>query len=148
MLQIRKMTAEDVPQVAKLEQEIFSEPWSADSFERVLESDSDIYLVAAEDGRVVGYCGLWGVIDEGQITNVAVAPDSRRKGVAGQMLTELMKEAIAHKYTEFTLEVRKSNMPAIDLYHKLGFKDEGIRKDFYNMPVEDAIIMWKRNKVC
>lgn len=148
MLLIRRMKEEDVSQVAKLEQEIFSEPWSADSFARVINSDSDIYLVAVEGDTVVGYCGLWGVIDEGQITNVAVAPGHRREGIAGKMLTELMKEAFERKYTEFTLEVRKSNLPAIDLYHKLGFKDEGIRKDFYNMPVEDAIIMWKRNKVC
>lgn len=148
MLQIRKMMASDIAQVAKLEHEIFSEPWSADSFERVIDSENDVYLVAAEDDKIVGYCGLWGVIDEGQITNVAVSPEHRRQGVAERMLTELMSEASARKFTEFTLEVRKSNRPAIDLYHKLGFKDEGIRRDFYNLPVEDAIIMWKRTKLC
>ena len=142
MIQIRRMTAKDVPAVARIEQTIFSEPWSADSFRKGIEAKSDIYLVAEEDGEILGYCGLWGVIDEGQITNVAVAPEHRRKGIAEKMLRELMKQAAESRYTEFTLEVRVSNVPAIALYHKLGFHDEGIRKDFYAKPREDALIMW------
>lgn len=142
MIQIRRMAAKDVPAVVRIEQEIFSEPWSADSFRKGIEAQSDIYLVAEEDGEILGYCGLWGVIDEGQITNVAVAPQHRRRGVAEMMLRELMQQAAEARYTEFTLEVRVSNAPAIALYHKLGFHDEGIRKDFYSKPREDAIIMW------
>ena len=142
MIQIRRMTAKDVTAVVKIENEIFSEPWSADSFRIGLETKNDIYLVAEEDGEILGYCGLWGVIDEGQITNVAVAPGHRRRGVAEKMLRELMQQAAEADFTEFTLEVRVSNAPAIALYHKLGFHDEGIRKDFYAKPREDAIIMW------
>ncbi len=142
MIQIRRMTAKDVSAVARIEQTIFSEPWSADSFRKGIEAQSDIYLVAEEDGEILGYCGLWGVIDEGQITNVAVAPEYRRRGVAEKMLRELMQQAAEMRFTEFTLEVRVSNTPAIALYHKLGFHDAGIRKDFYAKPREDAIIMW------
>lgn len=142
MIQIRRMTAKDVTAVVKIENEIFSEPWSADSFRIGLETKNDIYLVAEEDGEILGYCGLWGVIDEGQITNVAVALGHRRRGVAEKMLRELMQQAAEADFTEFTLEVRVSNAPAIALYHKLGFHDEGIRKDFYAKPREDAIIMW------
>jgi len=142
MIQIRRMTTKDVTAVVKIENEIFSEPWSADSFRIGLETKNDIYLVAEEDGEILGYCGLWGVIDEGQITNVAVAPGHRRRGVAEKMLRELMQQAAEADFTEFTLEVRVSNAPAIALYHKLGFHDEGIRKDFYAKPREDAIIMW------
>lgn len=142
MIQIRRMTTKDVPVVVRIENEIFSEPWSADSFRIGLETKNDIYLVAEEDGEILGYCGLWGVIDEGQITNVAVAPGHRRRGVAEKMLRELMQQAAEADFTEFTLEVRVSNAPAIALYHKLGFHDEGIRKDFYAKPREDAIIMW------
>ncbi len=154
---IRRMKKEDVAAVYRIEKETFSEPWSGDSFERVLESKSNIYLIAEENGEILGYCGLWGVIDEGQITNVAVAEQYRRRGIAGRLLQELMKEAAACRYTEFTLEARVSNTPAIALYHKLGFHDEGVRRDFYNKPKEDAVIMWlswnslplaERTKMC
>lgn len=148
MAEIRRMMLEDVPAVTAIEEQIFSEPWSADSFERVIDSESNIYFVAVEDGEIAGYCGLWGVLDEGQITNVAIDSRFRRKGIAEQMLNALMEEALRRRYTQFTLEVRFSNTPAISLYHKLGFKDEGIRKDFYTKPREDAIIMWKRNNLC
>ena len=142
MIQIRRMTTKDVPVVVRIENEIFSEPWSADSFRIGLETKNDIYLVAEEDGEILGYCGLWGVIDEGQITNVAVAPQHRRRGIAEKMLRELMQQAAEADFAEFALEVRVSNAPAIALYHKLGFHDAGIRKDFYAKPREDAIIMW------
>ena len=142
MITIRQMTGRDIPVVAGIEQSIFSEPWSADSFRKGIEAGSDIYLVAEEEGEILGYCGLWGVIDEGQITNVAVVKKHRRRGIAEQMLRELMRQAAARRFTEFTLEVRVSNAPTIALYHKLGFKDAGIRKNFYAKPQEDAIIMW------
>ena len=141
------MQAADVLAVYRLEEEIFPDPWSADSFLRVLESENDIYLVAVEENEILGYCGLWGVIDEGQITNVAVAEKHRRRGIAKKLLCELMKEAVERRFTEFTLEVRVSNAPAIALYHQLGFREEGIRKDFYEKPREDALIMWLRGQV-
>ncbi len=142
MLNIRRMTVDDAERISEIEKGIFSEPWTADSFERAIDSGTDIYLVAEEDGEIAGYCGLWGVIDEGQITNVAVVPKFRRRGVAKELLTRLLSEAREHKLSVFTLEVRVSNRPAIALYEKFGFKVEGIRKDFYRKPREDAMIMW------
>jgi len=145
MLEIREMRHEDIPEVVEIENALFSDPWSADGFNRSIDAASDIYLVAVEDGKIAGYCGLWGVIDEGQITNVAVAEAFRKRGIAEKMLNKLMTDAKEHRLTQFTLEVRVSNTPAINLYHKLGFVDEGLRRDFYTKPVEDAIIMWKWN---
>ncbi len=142
MLNIRRMKPGDLEKVVEIERKTFSEPWTYDSFEHSLESGNDIYLVAEEDGEIAGYCGLWGVIDEGQITNVAVAENHRRKGVGKQLLLRLLEEARAKKYRVFTLEVRVSNKPAIALYEQLGFVKEGIRKDFYRKPREDAVIMW------
>ena len=146
MLNIRRMTKDDLEKVVGIENETFSEPWTLDSFAHSLECDNDIYLVAEEDGEIAGYCGLWGVIDEGQITNVAVAREFRRKGVGRQLLTRLIEEAKAHKYSVFTLEVRVSNKPAIALYEQLGFVKEGIRRDYYRKPREDAVIMWYRSR--
>ena len=142
MLNIRRMKPGDLEKVVEIERKTFSEPWTYDSFEHSLESANDIYLVAEEDGEIAGYCGLWGVIDEGQITNVAVAENHRKNGIGKQLLLRLLEEARAKKYSVFTLEVRVSNKPAIALYEQLGFVKEGIRKDFYRKPREDAAIMW------
>lgn len=141
---IRKMAPDDIDRVAELEELIFSVPWSKSSFFDAINSKDDIYLVAEADGIICGYCGLWGVVGEGQITNVAVAPEFRRKGVARMMLKELLKRAEADGIKEFTLEVRESNIGAFTLYKQLGFEEVGIRKNFYSKPIENAIIMWLR----
>lgn len=141
---IRKMAPDDIDRVAELEELIFSVPWSKSSFFDAINSKDDIYLVAEADGIICGYCGLWGVVGEGQITNVAVAPEFRRKGVARMMLKELLKRAEADGIKEFTLEVRESNIGAFTLYKQLGFEEVGIRKNFYSKPTENAIIMWLR----
>jgi len=138
---IRKMTPDDIDRVAELEELIFSVPWSKSSFFDAINSKDDIYLVAEMDGVICGYCGLWGVVGEGQITNVAVAPESRRKGIALLMLKELLKRAEAENIKEFILEVRESNIAAFTLYKQLGFEEVGIRKNFYSKPTENAIIM-------
>lgn len=140
---IRRMEHKDIPQIRAIEQVVFSDPWSEESFIKAIKDKMDIYLIAEnERGSILGYCGLWGVAGEGQITNVAVHPDYRRLGVAWEMLTSLIHNGRKAKLTEFTLEVRVSNHAAIKLYEKLGFKNVGIRKNFYSLPKEDAIIMW------
>lgn len=141
---IRKMTTDDIDRVAELEELIFSVPWSKSSFFDAVNSKDDIYLVAEAEGVICGYCGLWGVVGEGQITNVAVAPDFRRRGIARIMLKELLERAEAEGINEFTLEVRESNTGAFSLYKQLGFEEVGIRKNFYSKPTENAIIMWLR----
>lgn len=138
---IRRMQAEDLEEVAALEKEIFSEPWSKKSFEDSMKSETNIYLVEWNQG-VQGYCGLWGAAGEGQICNVAVRKEARGQGIAFRLLTELMAEGERQGLTAFTLEVREGNQPALAVYHRLGFKEAGIRKNFYTKPTEDAIIMW------
>lgn len=142
---IRQMQAGDLEQVAALEAQNFSRPWSKEAFADALEKDYYQYLVAVdEEGQhIFGMCGLIRTLEEGGITNVVVRDDARNQGIGYRMLTELMRRAEKEGVREYTLEVRKSNAPAIALYRKLGFVEEGIRPAFYDMPVEDAVIMRK-----
>jgi len=142
---IREMEEADLDEVYKIERESFTEPWSKASFHEAISDDKNHYMVAVIDGIIVGYCGYYGVMDEGYIYNVAVSKDYRRRGIGFTMLNELIRHAQEKGIVSLTLEVRKSNHPAINLYKKLGFVEAGIRKDFYSKPTEDAIIMW-RNK--
>lgn len=145
---IREMTLADVDQVCVLEEMAFSMPWHKESFIEMIEHKDAMYLVVEEEknpGRVVACCGMRHIVGEGDISNVVVHPDYRKCGVAYQMLTELLRRGMDRYGIEsYTLEVRKSNAPAIGLYEKLGFVSEGIRKNFYEEPTEDAVIMWKR----
>lgn len=145
-MQIRELCAEDVPAVAGIEAEVFSEPWTERDFLEMVEADYAHYFVAEEDGEIAGYCGVRNMAGEGEITNVAVAPAFRRKGIGRKLMEHLLKEAVALGVGDCTLEVRAGNRPAICLYESLGFKSEGIRPGFYTKPREDALIMWKRQE--
>ena len=135
------MTAEHIPQIAALEQASFSHPWSVEQLEAELWKDNGVILVAeGEDGLVLGYAGLQVVLDEGYINNVAVAPAYRRQGVAGQLLSAFLRFGRA-KLAFLTLEVRSSNSSAISLYEKLGFRQAGLRRNYYDDPTEDGLIM-------
>lgn len=138
------MKAEDLDVVAEIEKEIFSQPWSKQGFFASLQSEYALYLTARLDGEIVGYCGLMQSFDEGEITNVAVRKSARRHGVAAAMLERLLLEGAQRGITSFLLEVRRSNAAAMALYEKLGFERGGVRKNFYEHPREDAVIMWKR----
>lgn len=144
MIQYRRLREEDVAAVSRLEKETFSMPWPAESFLHMLEKEDTVYFVAEEDGQILGGCGLLLIAGEGNITNVAVVPGARRRGVATGLLTYLLSEGDRAGLTAYTLEVRVSNEAAIGLYEKLGFVSEGIRPNFYEKPREDAMIMWKR----
>lgn len=144
MLEIRSMTEEDLEAVAGLEKEIFSMPWSVQGFSQSLNQNHTLYLVAVVDGKLAGYCGLMQILEEADITNVAVAVPYRRQQVGRRMLEELIYQAEIRGVCKITLEVRKSNGAARSLYQKLGFEEEGIRKNFYEKPTEDAVIMWRR----
>lgn len=144
MLEIRKMEASDLDQVAYLEQKIFSLPWTRQGLEDALKQDNTLYLVALKEQQVAGYCGLLRVLDEADITNVAVAEEYRGMRIGHQMLLKLLEEAVESGIKEFTLEVRESNQSARRLYKKLGFVEEGLRKNFYEKPIEHAVIMWMR----
>ena len=138
---IREMTLQDVARAAEIEKECFSIPWSEKSFEDSLSREDTLFLVCEEEGVVVGYIGMYLSFDEGSITNVAVSPSFRKRG-CGEALVKGAKERAKEKQIEtIFLEVRVSNAPAISLYKKLEFEELGIRKNFYEHPVEDAIIM-------
>ena len=130
-----------VDQVAALEHACFSMPWSETQLSDVLYDDAACFLVAEDDeGNVIGYAGLTTVLDEGYINNIAVEEAARKHGVASALLDCFVRFA-AVNLAFLTLEVRKSNAPAIALYEKFGFQQVGLRKGFYSHPREDAIIM-------
>lgn len=139
---VRCMTEDDLDKVATMEKQIFSTPWSKQNFaESLTKAYSHFYVAVLED--VVGYCGIHNLGGDGEITNVAVDETQRGKGIAYEMLSYAMEDAMKKGVEAFTLEVRISNTPAIKLYEKMGFENKGIRKNFYENPTEDAIIMWK-----
>lgn len=142
MLEIRKMQEEDLKEVAAIEAACFSMPWSEKGFGDAIARRDTLYLCALEDGKVAGYCGLWQSFEEADITNVAVREESRNRHVGRAMLEKLMELGRDQGITAFTLEVRAGNAPAIKLYENLGFHSAGIRKNFYEKPTEDAVIMW------
>ena len=135
------MTMEHIPQVAALERACFSRPWSEESLQGELWNDSAVIIVAeGEDGTVIGYAGLQTVLDEGYINNVAVDGKYRRQGVADELIAAFVRFGQA-KLAFLTLEVRASNAPAIALYAKHGFVEVGRRKNYYDDPKEDALLM-------
>lgn len=128
--------------LAQIEKVCFGAPWSEDGLREELENPNAFFFVAEDtDGTVCGYIGCQIVIDEGYITNVAVAPAYRRKGVAKQLVQALLQCGIDKKLAFITLEARVSNAPAIALYEQSGFVSVGIRKIYYAAPREDALLM-------
>lgn len=140
---IRYMRESDLEQVCVIENTCFSRPWSRESLQKAMLDDNNIYTVAVqEDGEVVGYCGIWGVGSEGQICNIAVMEEERSHGIGYTLLSFSIDACRKKGMCDFTLEVRESNTAARRLYEKMGFCSEGIRKKYYTMPEEDAVIMW------
>ena len=143
MIQIIRMTVEHVPQVAELEKQCFSMPWSEKSIASELDNQLALWLVAIDGDRVVGYIGSQTVLPETDMMNVAVHAQRRREGVAEALVDALVVELKQVGSTSLTLEVRASNAPAIGLYTKLGFVEVGRRKNYYRDPREDALILRK-----
>ncbi|WP_455581599.1 ribosomal protein S18-alanine N-acetyltransferase [Dysosmobacter sp.] len=141
-VRIVPMTADHLDEVAELERICFSAPWSRNMLAEELDNALSAFLVALDGGgRVVGYAGLQVVLDEGYIANVAVRPECRRQGIAGKLLQVFLDFARGNHLAFLTLEVRASNAPAIALYESRGFYDAGRRKNYYEHPREDAMIM-------
>jgi len=139
------MELSDIEDILVVEKLSFSIPWSRDSFEKeIVDNNLATYLVAKVNEKAVGYIGMWKVLNEGHITNVAVHPEFRHQGIGDQLVSELLSLCEKENIDLVTLEVRKSNQNAIKLYEKHGFVAEGIRKAYYQDNKEDAIIMWKR----
>ncbi len=137
------MTADHVPMVARLEQLCFSDPWSENSIASELQNPLSIWLVAVDDGILVGYVGSQSVQGEADMMNIAVHPDRRRQGVARMLVMELVNLLVQQDNTCLTLEVRDSNTPAILLYESMGFQQIGLRRNYYRHPREDARILRK-----
>ena len=137
------MNKSHIDGIIEIENESFAIPWSRSSIEKELKNNFAIYAVAIENNKVLGYGGMWHVVNEGHITNIAVHKDYRRKGIGQAIIEKLVEIAEEKEMIGLTLEVRKSNTPALELYKKNGFKLEGIRPEYYEDNKEDAYIMWK-----
>lgn len=138
---IRKMKGSDLFRVAELEKQCFSNPWSLQAFKDSFKRKDMIFLALTEGTEIVGYCGMMCVLDEGQIVNVAVAPDYRRQGHGTELVTDLIGIGVDRGISVYSLEVRESNKGALALYSSCGFIPSGRRKGYYSNPKEDAILM-------
>ena len=145
MIHYRTMTTGDIPEVARLESEIFTHPWSEKVYRETAALSGVEYVVAELNNTIVAAAGVRNIAGTGEITNVMVRPGYRNRGIATEMLRDLLERGRRLGAADFTLEVRAGNETAIRLYEKLGFVFEGIRPDFYNDPKEDARIYWLRD---
>lgn len=141
--EIREMTADDIDGVFEVERLCFKTPWSRDSFEKEMENPLAFYLIVQSGDVIAGYGGIWFIAGEGHITNIAVHPDFRSRGLGRAIVMGLIEESINRKIEAVTLEVRVSNNKAIGLYESLGFESAGVRPGYYTDSNEDALIMWK-----
>lgn len=143
-IQFRKMVLEDVDAVWELEKASFPTPWSRDAFVHEMLENRFAYYVVGENslGKVMAFCGMWLVEDECHITNVAVSNEYRGQGIGEALMRQAIQITKDHGGRLMTLEVRVSNDVAKNLYRKLGFRDGGIRKNYYTDTQEDALVMW------
>lgn len=141
------MEPEDISQVAALEKACFSLPWPEGALSFELSNPLSLWLVAVENGQLLGYVGAQAVLEEADMMNLAVAPDRRRQGVAQNLVSRLVTQLADRRVQRLTLEVRASNESAIALYEKLGFSQVGRRPSYYQKPREDALILRKEWEV-
>lgn len=139
----RKMTLQDLPDIMRIEQDAFATPWSEEAFRNELTNNMFAQYMAMEyKGRVIGYAGMWIIVDEAHITNIAILSEYRGKGLGKLLLAEAQRTASFLGAVRMTLEVRASNEVAQHLYRQFGFVNAGIRPGYYSDNNEDAIIMW------
>ncbi len=138
---IREMRQADLGEVAELERQIFSRPWSEESFRNALSSPDHCYLVAVCGESIVGYCGLWCSFDTADLCNLAMAEEFRKQNLGSALLRHGLAAVQRKGVERVLLEVRCSNAPAIALYAKFGFEELGIRRGYYSYPAEDGILM-------
>jgi len=138
---IRKAVRPDIPKVMEIEKSLFSDPWDEKLFMDALDSEDKHFFVSIFDDDLAGYVIFEKVLDEGHITNLAVASEHRRKGVASQLVGKIVDMAKGLKMREIFLEVRRSNEAAKRLYSKFGFKEIGKRKGYYSKANEDALVL-------
>ncbi len=134
-----------IPAILDIERVTNGAPWSERSFRNELDHVHGIFLTAFQDGQVIGFGGIWCVIDEAHITTVAIREDCRRQGIGEKLMVELLSRAKTKGMTCSTLEVRASNDAAVKLYEKIGFIETARRKGYYPDNREDAVVMWMHN---
>ncbi len=143
---VESMRVDDIPRVLEIERQSFPTPWPYDAYTVELQENRlAAYVVARVDEHIVGYAGMWVIMDEAHITTIAVDPVYRRQHVGDRLLIALLDAALDRRARWMTLEVRKSNDTAQALYKKYGFREFGIRKGYYSDNREDAIVMWTGN---
>lgn len=138
---LREMLVDDLDHVMEIETDLFAVPWTKEGFFTYLTREEAMFLVVEEKGKILAYCGLIMVLDEGDITNVAVRRDRQREGIGHFLMESLVRLAAERDVTTIHLEVRAGNDTAVRLYERMGFVRDGIRKGYYTDPVEDAILM-------
>ncbi|MDM5230599.1 ribosomal protein S18-alanine N-acetyltransferase [Lysinibacillus pakistanensis] len=140
----RKMVIDDVPAVYAIELATFPTPWTLDSFYYEVHENQYAHYVLAidEEDHIIGFCGMWMVVDAAQITNVAVIESARGRGIGEGLMREAMRIAQQNEMEIMSLEVRVTNTVAQNLYRKLDFQDGGLRKGYYTDNGEDALVMW------
>lgn len=142
-LVIRKMEVEDIDEVTRVEEETFASPWPKDIFEHELTHNAHAhYFVAVLDGEVIGFSGFWAVLDDAQITNIAISPKYRGYKIGEKLFDYTCQHALKLGVTRLSLEVRESNEVAQNMYRKFGLVPGGVRKQYYTDNQEDAIVMW------
>ena len=132
---------EYLSQMEELEKQCFSLPWTREQLEHQISGENQLCLLAVEEEGLLGYVGMMYVLDEGYISNVAVAPARRRQGIGDALISELLRRAEDLRLSFVTLEVRESNEAAVNLYGKHGFRAVGLRKNYYDLPKENAVLM-------
>jgi len=142
MLSIERMTAGDLEEVMELEKASFTSPWTRGMYLHELEKREGCYLTARSDGLLVAYGGVLLILDEAHIMTLTVREELRRLGLGARLLLELVRDAVEMGARFFTLEVRRSNRAAIELYSRFGFQIMGERKHYYLDNLENALIMW------
>ena len=142
-MEIDFMREEDLDAIMEIEKVSFPTPWTRAAYLAELENDFSFYRVIRLEGKVVGYAGVWLIVDEGHITNIAVHPEYRQHRMGETLMEEIINYVKPRGAVGITLEVRPSNQAAIRLYHKMGFIPTGVRKGYYSDTGEEAIIMWK-----
>jgi len=145
LVELRRMRTEDVPRVMEIERECFATPWHESAYMTELSNRSAYYVVACIDSRIVGYAGMWVIMDEAHITTLGVSRDCRGLKIGEQLLVALLDEAISRRARRATLEVRQSNVIAQNLYKKYGFLPAAVRRGYYTDNHENAIVMWVDN---
>ena len=141
-IEFRLMKQEDADEIAEIEEMTFAMPWSRKDFWAEAVNENAIYIVGLFENKVVAYAGAWISFEEAQVTNVAVHPDYRGQGIGAELFAKLIDEVKKINVTAITLEVRPSNVAAINLYEKFGLHSVGRRKKYYLDNNEDALIMW------